>query len=105
MRIVHKGDEPLNFPGVCMFTRDAEGPWLDTDTYLNARELNGVDPYGYITVLKVEDMGRAVGMVPAHVHQTIVAERDALAKHAAELEVQLLAFKKVREAAAKLVAA
>ena len=78
MRIVNKGDEPLNFPGVCVFTRDAEGPFLDTDTYLNARELDGVDPYAYIHVTKVKDMGRAVGMVEGEKVEALEAELEEL---------------------------
>lgn len=78
MRVVIK-EEATNFPRVCVFTGSDDGPFLDTETWLNARDLNGVDPYGYISVQKVIDMGRAVGMVPKD-------EVDALREQVANLD-------------------
>ena len=71
-------NEAVNFPHVCAFTRDSDGPFLDTKTYLNARDLNGVDPYCYIHVTKVKDMGRAVGMVSAEHVEILVQELEEL---------------------------
>ena len=103
MRIVHKiapNGEPevLNFPGVCVFTRDSEGPFLDTGTYLNARDLDGVDPYCYIHVQKVIDMGRVVGMVPASDVERLQLRLDALGEKLKETEKLLDAYTTIKDA-------
>ena len=105
MRIVDKESEVLNFPGVCIFTRDSEGPFLDTDTYLNARELDGVDPYGYIHVQKVVDMGRVVGMVPKEDVERLQEQLKQYGEKVAELEKLLEAYTTIKDAEKVLVSA
>lgn len=51
--------EGLKAPGHCLISHDIDGPLLDTDVYVDE-----IDPYGYIAVGVVEQMGKAVGMVP-----------------------------------------
>lgn len=70
-------------PGLCIFTLDGEGPFLDTGTIINAKDLNGVDPYALISVAKVRDMGRAIGMVPREEIEELKAQLD---EYAAKLE-------------------
>ncbi len=105
MEIVKKGPDeaPLNFPGVCVFTRDSEGPFLDTKTWLNARDIGGVDPYGYIHVAKVIDMGRAVGMVSKSDYDAQLERADAAEAKVAELEKLLEAHRTIKDAARVLV--
>ena len=103
MRIVDKNTEVLNFPGVCVFTRDSEGPFLDTDTYLNARELEGVDPYAYIHVQKVVDMGRVVGMVPKEDVERLEQRVKAQDERVRELEALVEAYTTIKDAEAVLV--
>jgi hypothetical protein len=56
-------NEAVNFPARCVFSGSTDGPFLDTGSWLNARQLDGVDPYGYISVSFLETMARKVGMV------------------------------------------
>ena len=102
MRIVDKS-EVLNFPGVCVFTRDSEGPFLDTDTYLNARDLGGVDPYAYIHVQKVVDMGRVVGMVPKEDVERLQERVEKQDERVRELEALLDAYTTIKDAEKVLV--
>lgn len=105
MRIIDKKANPgevLNFPGVCVFTRDSEGPFLDTGTYLNARELDGVDPYAYIHVQKVVDMGRAVGMVPKEDVERLQEQVEAYAAKVDELRELLDAYTTIADASKKI---
>jgi hypothetical protein len=105
MRIIDKGsDEPLNFPGVCVFTRDSEGPFLDTDTYLNAKDLDGVNPYAYIHVQKVVDMGRVVGMVPKEDFEVLAEQVQVYGERVAELEKLLEAVQTIKDAESVLAA-
>jgi len=102
VRIVKKGEEVLNFPGVCIFTRDSDGPFLDTGCYLNARDLDGADPYAYIHVQKVVDMGRVVGMVPKEEFERLqerVAKQDERVR---ELEALVDAYTTLKDAEREL---
>ena len=102
MEVVEKA---VNFPGVCVFTRDSEGPFLDTDTYLNARDLDGVDPYAYISVQKVIDMGRVVGCLPPEEAHRLTEEVAALREQVAELEPKATAWDALAAAKATVEAA
>mgnify|MGYP001615419762 CR=1 FL=1 len=62
MHIVEEG-EPRNFPGVCVFTKTSDDDLLDTGFWLNAKELDTVDPYGYVAVGFLKTMAREIGMV------------------------------------------
>ena len=63
MHIVDKENETLNFPGVCAFTKTSDDDLLDTGCWLNAKDLNGVDPDGYIAKGFLKTMAREIGMV------------------------------------------
>lgn len=80
-------------PGTCILTGDGEGPFLDTGVFINAKEVGGVDPYALISVQKVKDMARAVGMVEAD--EDRIAE---LEEKVAELEPKAIAWDAVTEA-------
>jgi hypothetical protein len=105
MRIVNPKDEVMNFPGVCAFTRDSEGPFLDTDTYLNAKDLDGVNPYAYIHVQKVVDMGRVVGMVPKEDVERLLERVEAQDAKVRELEKLVDAYQTMKDAEKVLVEA
>lgn len=77
MKIVTK-DSGLNAPGYCVFTKDVDGPFLDTK-----RWLNDIDPYGYVQVDYVKEMGRAVGMVDPG---DVAALKQRVSEMALELE-------------------
>lgn len=94
-----------NFPSRCIFTGDTEGPFLDTQTWLNARQLDGVDPYAWISVAKVVDMGRAVGMVPREDVERLEEQLQAHGEKVRELEKLLDAYTTIAEAEKVLVGA
>jgi hypothetical protein len=75
-------DKAVNFPARCVFTGSTDGKFLDTGFWLNARELDGVDPYAYISVAFVETMGREVGMVAANeverLQERVAAQDDRI---------------------------
>lgn len=77
MKIVTK-DSGLNAPGYCVFTHDIDGPFLDTKKWIN-----DIDPYGYVQVEYVKEMGRAVGMVDP---DDVKALKQRVAEMALELE-------------------
>lgn len=98
MKIVTK-DDGLNAPGLCVFTADTGGPFLDT-----GRWLPYADPYGYIHVPFAKEIGRAVGMVEAEEHEALkaeIAEKQVLleefAHNLSDLQEQVEAFKTVKE--------
>jgi hypothetical protein len=86
MRVVDKS-EAKQAPGLCIFTGDIDGPFLDTDTWINY-----VDAYGYIHVPKVEEMGRAVGMVPRAEVEHLKKQLSEYGLKLEKLERQLAAY-------------
>ena len=74
MKVVEQATQS---PGLCLFTAELEGPFLDTERWISY-----TDPYGYISVSFVEEMGRAVGMVDA---QEVAALKAQLAQYGQKL--------------------
>lgn len=105
MRVVEKGEEVLNFPGVCVLTMDGEGPWVDTETWLNAKDLDTVDPYAYISVAKVRDMGRVIGMVEKEEVEKLTAQVEEYGNKVAELQALVDAYTTIKDAEETLAAA
>lgn len=60
-------------PGYCVFTKDIDGPYLDTEF-----QITDIYPRAYIHVGFVETMGRAVGMVPKHEYDQVAEENEKL---------------------------
>ena len=105
MRVINKGaDEPLNFPGVCVFTKTSDDNLIDTGCWLNAKELNGVDPYGYVAEGFVKVMAREIGMVEASEHEAVVAELEALKAEADENAAKAAAWDALSAAKEKVPA-
>lgn len=92
MEIVEKG---VNNPGYCIFTKDLDGPYLDTGFWINE-----IDPYAYIHVPFVETMGRAVGMVPKHEVEALQEKARLMAEELVELREKVEALTRVAEVVA-----
>lgn len=84
MKIVQK-DSGLQAPGWCVFTHDIDGPFLDTERWINE-----VDPRGYVQVSFVEEMGRAVGMISR-------SEVEAIQEQLSEAQAELASLKDLLE--------
>lgn len=80
-------------PGFCIFTKDVEGPFLDT-----GRWIDQIDPYGYVHVPFVEEMGRAVGMVPAGEVEALKERVDVLGRALNDTRTLLEAMQTVKNA-------
>lgn len=65
----------------CILTRDVDGPFLDTKRWVDLE-------YGYIHVPFVEEMGRAVGMVPAAEVASLQERLEAVADECAALRTK-----------------
>ena len=91
MRVVDKS-EAINNPGYCIFTKDIDGPFLDTGTWIN-----DINPYGYIHVPMVEAMGREVGMVPRHEVEAIQVKFAAALAELQELRQKVEALTQIAE--------
>jgi hypothetical protein len=102
MEVVYS-DGTLNFPGKCVLSGDAEGPFLDTNTWLNAKDIGGIDPYGYISVAKVRDMGRAIGMVPREDVERLQGRIDDYGAKIDALTKQVDALTAIKELEKELV--
>ena len=79
MEVVNREGGNLNHPGVCVFTGTSDGDLIDTGFWLNAKDLDGVDPYGYVSVGFVKNMAKEIGMVDG-------AEVERLRERCAKLE-------------------
>lgn len=89
MRIVEKAVKP---PGMCLLSRDTEGPFFDPGLYARHR-----DPYMYVSVRWVEDRARELGMVPGREIEELESElRNMLAGYVAKVE-QLEKFVEAHE--------
>jgi hypothetical protein len=94
MKVVDRS-EAINNPGYCIFTKDIDGPFLDTGTWIN-----DINPYGYIHVPFVEAMGREVGMVPRSEFERLAEKATAMAEELSELREQADALTKIAEVVA-----
>lgn len=88
----------MGVPGVCVLTGDGDGPFLDTQIVLNTRTYGTVEPWAIITVQKVIDMGRAVGMVPKEDVERLRERVDAQDERVRELEKLLDAYTTIKDA-------
>lgn len=78
-RIVEQAEMP---PGQCLFSQDAEGPWIDTGLYAP-----WVKPYGYLGVRYVEELARdLLGMVPGKQVRDLEAQLEAIRERLAEVQ-------------------
>jgi hypothetical protein len=93
MRIVEK-EEAINGPGLCIFTSDIDGPFLDTGFWVDS----WANPYAYIHVPFVEQMGREVGMVARNEVERLAERVEAAEAECESLREQVEALTTIREA-------
>jgi len=78
-RIVEQAEMP---PGQCLFSQDADGPWIDTGIYAP-----WVKPYGYLGVRYVEGLARdLLGMVPAKQVRGLEKQLEEIRERFAEVQ-------------------
>jgi hypothetical protein len=75
MRIVETATKA---PGMCLASRDTDGPFFDTGLFARHR-----DPYMYISCKWVEEAAQELGMVPA---SEVEALKEQLESYAAKIE-------------------
>lgn len=88
MKIVQEAVRP---PGMCLASRDTEGPFIDTGLRAAHR-----DPYIYLSVRWVEECARELGMVPKVEVDARFAKLEAEQEEYAE---QLAGLKRLADAA------
>lgn len=88
MKIVQEAVRP---PGMCLASRDTEGPFIDTGLRAAHR-----DPYIYLSVRWIEEAARELGMVPKVEVDARFAKLEAEHEEYAE---QLAALKRLADAA------
>ncbi len=90
MEIVEKGTMA---PGLCLFTGDIDGPFLDLKRWVSY-----VDPYAYVHVPFVKEMGRAVGMIEPEEFADALAQLAEAKAELAEVKAELAEARTVAEA-------
>jgi hypothetical protein len=94
MKVVDKATDQ---PGQCTLTADFDGPFVDTEFWINCERV-GINPHVYIHVPVAEQIGRTVGMVPESVLHSCEKELEDQRQRVIDLEAELNESSRVLDA-------